>query len=227
MIASDATWLGALVLGGVVGLGVAVPLGAIGVLLLQTGMLRGWRPAAAAGLGAATVDLVYAAVAVLAGTTVTRLLVGHEQAVRLAGALVLAAVATHGVVQTVRGRRRPPAPEPDGATAPDGAPEPDGAPTRTPGPGALYARFVGLTAVNPLTVVYFTVVAAGLADRISSSAAQVAFVAGIGVASALWQLALAAAGAFLGTRVTERVRTGLALVGYGVVAALAVALAVR
>lgn len=213
MIAADASWLGALVLGGFVGLGVAVPLGAIGVLLLQTGMLHGWRPAAAAGLGAASVDLVYAAVAVLAGTAVTRQLVGHEQTVRLVGAVVLAAVAVHGLVGTLRGRR--PVPQP-------GAPA-----ARTAGPGVLFARFVGLTAVNPLTVVYFTVVAAGLTDRISSDAQKVAFVAGIGVASALWQLALAAAGVFLGARVTERVRTGLALTGYGVVGALAMALAVR
>ena len=92
-------------------------------------------------------------------------------------------------------------------------------------PWSLFLRFVGLTAINPLTVVYFTVVAAGLADRISSSAEKVAFVAGIGIASALWQLALAAAGALLGARVTERVRTGLAVVGYGVVGALAVVLA--
>ncbi|NCT92552.1 LysE family transporter [Cellulomonas sp. APG4] len=212
---SDASWLPVLGLGAAVGLGVAMPLGAIGVLLLQTGMTRGWRTAAAGGLGAATVDLAFAVVAVLAGTTVTRLLDGHETTVRLVGALVLAAVAVHGLLTTLR--RRPARPRAD-----DGA-----ATVAARGPLASFGRFVALTAVNPLTVVYFTVVAAGLADRLGTPARQVAFVVGIGAASAAWQLALAGAGALVGARVGERVRLTLALAGYLVVGALAVVLATR
>lgn len=212
---NDASWLPALGLGAVVGLGVAMPLGAIGVLLLQTGMTRGWRIAAAGGLGAATVDLAFAVLAVLAGTAVTRLLEGHERTVRLVGALVLAAVAVHGLTITLR-RRASVRVDDDGA-----------APHTVRGSLASFGRFVALTAVNPLTVVYFTVVAAGLADRLGTAARQVAFVVGIGAASAAWHLALAAAGALVGARVGERVRLTLALAGYLVVGALAVLLALR
>ncbi|KGM15252.1 hypothetical protein N867_10520, partial [Actinotalea fermentans ATCC 43279 = JCM 9966 = DSM 3133] len=89
----------ALGLGALVGLGVAMPLGAIGVLLLQTGVRRGFRVAAAGGLGVATVDLVYAVVAVLAGAAVAGALAGHERPVRVASALVLGAVAATGVLR--------------------------------------------------------------------------------------------------------------------------------
>ena len=201
----------ALALGAVVGLGIAIPLGAIGVLLLQTGMTHGWRPAAAGGLGAALVDLTYAAAAVMAGSAVSGLLAGHQRVVGIGGAVVLAAVAVTGARGAIRGRGV----EPGTLTA--------GAGTT---PARMLVRFVALTAVNPLTVVYFTAVAAGFANQLDDAGAKVAFVLGIGSASAAWQLALAGAGALLGARVGPRVRTGLALVGYGVVGGFAVALAV-
>ncbi|WP_225752835.1 LysE family transporter [Actinotalea sp. Marseille-Q4924] len=208
------TVLTASALGAVVGLGIAIPLGAIGVLLLQTGMTAGWRTAAAGGLGAATVDLTYAAVAVATGTAVAGALAVHARTVQVLGAAVLALVAARGVLGLVRGASAA------DAAAVDPTAVPAVAPART------FGRFVGLTAVNPLTVVYFVAVAAGLADRLGTPPAAVAFVLGIGVASAAWQLALAGAGAVLGARVSPRVRTGLSLAGYAVVGAFAVALAV-
>ena len=42
--------------GALAGLGVALPLGAIGVLIVQEGITGGWRPASAAGTGVALVD---------------------------------------------------------------------------------------------------------------------------------------------------------------------------
>ncbi len=207
----DAAALG---LGALVGLGVAMPLGAIGVLLLQTGVARGFRVAAAAGLGVAAVDLAYAVVAVLAGAAVARALDGHERAVQVAGAVVLAGVAAAGVVKWWRMRGR--AEVAGGAASAGGV-----SPLRT------FAGFVALTAINPLTVVYFAAVVAGLADRLTSPGARVAFVVGIGVASAAWQVGLGAVGAALGARVGPRVRTVLTLAGHGVVGALAVVLVVR
>lgn len=213
----------ALGLGALVGLGVAMPLGAIGVLLLRTGVERGFRVAAAGGLGVAGVDLAYAVVSVLAGSAVADLLSGHERAVRVASALVLGAVAVVGLVRSWRARAGVPGAVPDGAV-PDGA----GGPGAVPATSAsrTFAGFVALTAINPLTVVYFAAVVAGLADRLTSAPARGAFVLGIGVASAAWQVGLGAAGAALGARVRPRARTALSLAGYGVVGVLAVVLAV-
>ncbi|GEN81053.1 LysE family transporter [Actinotalea fermentans] len=214
----------ALGLGALVGLGVAMPLGAIGVLLLQTGVRRGFRVAAAGGLGVATVDLVYAVVAVLAGAAVAGALAGHERPVRVASALVLGAVAATGVLRWWRTRDRAAATSP--AAGPD-AVDPDAAPPDGGSPARAFAGFVALTAINPLTVVYFAAVVAGLADRLTSPGDRLAFVVGIGGASAAWQVGLGAVGAALGARVGPRARSALTLAGHGVVGALAVALALR
>ena len=56
-----------LVAGLLAGWGVAIPLGAIGVMVVDLGMRGGFRPAAAAAAGVATADLLYAAVAAAAG----------------------------------------------------------------------------------------------------------------------------------------------------------------
>ncbi len=189
--------LSALLVGAVSGLGVAVPLGAVGVLLVRTGISDGWRVASAGASGVASVDLGYAALATLAGSAVVALLAGHERAVRLVGAVVLALLAARGLWATWRARRSPGAdPEADGRG----------------GSGALatWARFVGLTALNPLTVVYFAVVATGLATRWTGAPERVAFVVGVGAASAAWQLVLAGLGAFAGTaRPTARLALGV------------------
>jgi threonine/homoserine/homoserine lactone efflux protein len=47
----------ALLAGALAGLGVALPLGAIGVLLLHEGLANGWRPAAAVAVAAGDGDL--------------------------------------------------------------------------------------------------------------------------------------------------------------------------
>ena len=198
----------ALALGAVVGLGIAIPLGAIGMLLMQTGMTHGWRTAAAGGLGAALVDLAYASTAVVAGSAVSALLAGHGRAVSLTGAAVLGLVAVSGARGAVRDRAVMPALGTGSGAA----------------PARMLVRFVGLTAVNPLTVVYFTAVAAGFADELGDAGAKVAFVLGVGLASAAWQLGLAAVGAGLGARVGPRVRTALAVAGYAVVGGFAVTL---
>lgn len=52
------------------GLGVAMPLGAIGVLVVREGMLRGHRSGLAAASGVATVDTLYCLGALLTGAAI-------------------------------------------------------------------------------------------------------------------------------------------------------------
>ena len=84
----------ALISGLIAGWGVAVPLGAIGVMLVDLGMRAGFRSAAPAAAAVATADLLYAAVAAAAGSAAASLLEPHEHAMKLIAAAVLAAVAT-------------------------------------------------------------------------------------------------------------------------------------
>ena len=58
---------GALLAGIFAGYAIAVPVGVIAVLIIETGMAGGLRRGLAAGAGAATVDLVYCAGALGAG----------------------------------------------------------------------------------------------------------------------------------------------------------------
>ncbi|OIQ75005.1 LysE type translocator [mine drainage metagenome] len=205
------------------GLAVAMPLGAIGVLLLHEGMARGARTALAGAAGIASVDAAYATVAVVAGTWVATALAGRETAVRLVGAAVLGVIALRGLIGALR------QPRSTGIVARAGA-------ATTPAASVahraarVYARFVALTAINPLTAAAFAVLAAGLAQRWSTSADRAAFVVGVAVASSAWQAVLALVGALLGARVRarsdDRLRRVLGVGGFGLVGVLAVVLAV-
>lgn len=194
-----------LVAGLLAGWGVAIPLGAIGVMIVELGMRDGFRPAAAAAAGVATADFLYAAVAAAAGAAAAGALAPHEHTLRWASAAVLAVVAAYGL----HALRRP-------VTS---------AGTSAPG-HRVYLRFVGLTSINPLTVAYFAALIAGLPAIASSSpAAKAAFVAAAGAASLSWQIVLAAAGAALHHRLPPSARLYTALAGNAIVLALAARMA--
>ena len=194
-----------LVAGLLAGWGVAIPLGAIGVMVVDVGMRAGLRPAAAAAAGVASADFLYAALAATAGAAAAGALEPHAHALRLGAAAVLALVAVLGL----RALRRRPG---DAAAAP-------------PGRG-LYVRFLALTSINPLTVAYFAALIAGLPAVASAPAeAKAVFVAAAGLASLSWQLALAGAGALLHRRLPVSARLYTALAGNALVLALALHMA--
>ncbi len=198
-------------LGVLAGLGIAMPLGAIATLLLRTGITSGARVAGAGALGVAMVDVGYASLAVLAGAGVTAVIGGHERAVRLVGAAVLAWIALRGLWRARRSRST------DGVLPTDAG----------AGAAATFARFAGLTVLNPVTAIYFAVLIAGFGARLGAGVGhRIAFVVGVGLASAGWQLGLAAVGALLGRGVGARTRRWIGVSGDVVVLALAVALAV-
>jgi len=195
-----------LVAGLVAGWGVAIPLGAIGVMVVDLGTRGGFRPAAAAAAGVATADFLYAAVAAAAGAAVASVLAPHEHALRLLSAAVLAAVALLSLLAL----RRPPADR--GATPLHGR--------------HVYARFVALTSINPTTVAYFAALIAGLPAVASAPAsAKLVFVLAAGAASLSWQLLLAGSGAALHHRLPPSARIWTALAGNALVLALAVRMA--
>ena len=201
-----------LVAGLLAGWGVAIPLGAIGVMVVDLGMRGGFRPAAAAAAGVATADLLYAAVAAAAGAAVAGALAPHEHALQLVSAGVLACVAVLGLAAL---RRRAAGAVPDGPAYAGGA------------PARVYARFVGLTSINPTTVAYFAALIAGLPAVSSASAgAKAVFVLAAGAASLSWQLALAGAGATLHHRLPPSARIVTAIAGNAIVLAFAVRMAV-
>jgi len=194
-----------LIAGLLAGWGVAIPLGAIGVMVVDLGMRGGLRPAAAAAAGVATADFLYAVLAALAGAAAASALAPHADALRLISAGVLTLVAVLGL----RALRRRPA-----------------EPAAVPPARGLYLRFLGLTSINPVTVAYFAALIAGLPAVASAPfAAKAVFVAAAGLASLSWQLALAGAGAALHHRLPPSARVLTAVAGNAIVLALAARMA--
>ncbi|MEV6707292.1 LysE family transporter [Micromonospora wenchangensis] len=88
----------------VAGYGVAVPVGAIAVLILGLSARTSLRVGAAAALGVATADGLYAAVAVLGGAAVAAVVAPVAGPLRVVAAVVLLALAVHGGWRTWRSR---------------------------------------------------------------------------------------------------------------------------
>ena len=203
----------ALVAGLLAGYGVAVPIGAIAPLLIGLAARSPLRSGIAAALGVATVDGVYALAAVLGGSALGRAIQPVATPTRWVAAAVLVVLAARTAVVAVRRHRIPAA---------------DQVPARPVAAGRAYLMLVGLTALNPATIVYFGALVLGRhAAGGFGTAAGAVFVAATFVASASWQLVLACGGSLLG-RVLNNPRGRLltALAASGLIMVLAVQLAV-
>jgi threonine/homoserine/homoserine lactone efflux protein len=196
----------ALITGLITGLAVAVQVGAVSLLLVEAAVAAGSRAGVAAGMGVATVDFGFAAIAAATGGVAGPALAGHEREIRIVGALVLATIALRGLVALARERGSCPV-----AAVSGGAPR------------AHYARFLAITAANPLTIASFAAVAAGL--TLDGPASAAAFAAGVGAASAGWHVVLTLAAGHAGRWITPPIRRWLAIGGRVVVLAIAVHLA--
>ena len=191
----------AVVEGLLAGWAIAVPVGAIGVLIVDRAATRGWMIGAAAATGTAVADGFYAVVAVLVGAAVTNVL-PDAAVTQTISALVLAAV---GLWLLWRATRR------------TGSPQ-----VAVSGPAATAAMFFGLTVVNPVTVVYFAALVASLNTSILPTMSHRVLFAGAAFAASLsWQLLLAGFGAVVGNRLSERAAKGLRVLGALLVLAFA------
>lgn len=192
----------------VAGYGVAVPVGAIAVLIMGLAARTSFRVGAAAALGVATADGLYAAVAALGGAAVAGLVAPIAGPLRLLAAVVLLAFAGHTAWRALR--PRPPSTTPRGGRGLDT-------------PGRAFAGVLALTLLNPATVVYFAALVLGRGDTAAPGVAAALFVAGAFFASASWQLLVAGGGTLVGRALTgTRGRLVTALLSSAIIAALAV-----
>lgn len=195
-----------------IGLAIEAPVGPIGVLCIRRSLTDGRAVGFATGLGAATADAVYAAVAALGLRAVGEVISEHAVWIRLVGGVALCYLE----IKTLRS-----APAALGRAAGGG---------RTQLAGA-YATTVGLTLANPATILSFAAVFAGLGAGAGKggNAAAMLLVAGVFLGSALWWLVLSSGAGLVRERVGPsglrgvNVASGAVLSGLGV-AALAAAL---
>jgi threonine/homoserine/homoserine lactone efflux protein len=191
------------------GYGIAVPVGAVSVLIFTTGITSGFRTGFAAGAGAATADLIYATAASVAGAALVLLLQPVARYLRIAGGIALLVLAAAGIIQCARGKRK------DQEAGPQAR--------ESGGPFTVYLRLLGITLVNPMTVVYF---AAMILGRERGAGAPVldrlAFVLAAAAASLSWQTLIAGLGSIFHGRLSDRFRAAAVVTGNLIVAALGV-----
>ncbi|MEV5968370.1 LysE family transporter [Streptomyces sp. NPDC051921] len=203
----------AAVAGLLAGYGIAIPVGAVGAYLVAVTARTGWRTGAGAALGVATADGVYALLAVAGGSALVPFLTPVTTPLRWASAVVLVILAVRAGLTAVRAYR-----------AGSLASRDDGTTALTP--VRAYVTFLGITILNPMTVVYFAalVLATG-PDAPSTVAERTVFAAAALLASASWQLLLTTGGSLLGRTLTgPRGRLATALASSTLIVVLAVRL---
>jgi threonine/homoserine/homoserine lactone efflux protein len=189
-----------------IGLSIAAPVGPIGVLCIRRTLAEGRLAGLATGLGAATADAAYGAIAGFGITVVTRLLLAHEFWIRLIGGLFLCYLGVKTFVGTPAER---PAAVVGGRSL-----------------AGAYTSALALTLTNPLTILSFVAIFAGMGTGMAGGTAPAAalLVLGVLIGSALWWLILTGAVGLLRSRLTvPRLRwvnrlSGAVLLIFGAVA---------
>ncbi|WP_432877735.1 LysE family transporter [Kribbella sp. CA-245084] len=164
-----------------------MPVGPVGTYLVALTARSSLRIGAFAALGVASADGVYAAVAAVAGTALAPLLVPVVGPLRWASVVVLIGLAVMGAAKAVRRYRvqRLAVIEQE-----------------TPvGVRTAYFGMLGMTMLNPWTVIYFAALVLG-GSGVVGLGERVVFVVAAFAASASWQLLLAGGGALLGRLLT-------------------------
>jgi threonine/homoserine/homoserine lactone efflux protein len=154
-----------------IGFAIAAPVGAIGLLCIRRTLADGRLAGFVSGLGAATADALYGAIAALGLTAISAVIVAHQDAVRLLGGAFL---------WFLGGRIACAAPAQDT--------------DRRPGRGLVgaYGSTLVLTLTNPTTILSFAALFAGLglgttAGELGSAGLMIC---GVFLGSALWWLML-------------------------------------
>jgi len=176
---------GLFVQGMIIGLALAVPVGPISLVCIHRTVANGRLHGIFSGLGVATADSFYAAVAFLGLTAISGLIIGHQTLFRLLAGIALILIGIR-VFQSVPAAVR----EDDGQ-------EPF---LRD------YLSLVAIAAANPMTIIFFITILPGFAVVAQGTTliAAVPFVAGIFFGSALWWIILCSS---LGS-VRSRLSTG-------------------
>jgi len=196
--------------GGLIGLAIAAPVGPIGVLCIRRTLAEGWIFGFVSGLGAATADALYGCVAAFGLTFISAALVSHQAGLRLIGGLFLCYLG----IRTLLARSAEQA--------------------AAGGAGGLvraYGSTFLLTLTNPMTILAFAAIFAGLglAEEAGSYASAGLLVLGVFLGSASWWLLLSSIVGIFRARFTpagllwvNRI-SGLMLLGFGAYALVAAA----
>jgi threonine/homoserine/homoserine lactone efflux protein len=193
-----------LIRGLVIGFTVAMVVGPIGVLTIRRTLAHGRIYGLVSGLGVAAADASYGGIAAFGLTAITSVLVGSRAVLGLIGGLFLIWLA----IRTIRARPAERAAEPDDR----------------PALAAAFLSIYGLTMTNPMTILSFAGIFAGLGLAGHGGAEAALLTLGVFLGSSLWWVGLTAVVGRLRTRVTPEVLvwinrvSGAVLLAFGAVA---------
>lgn len=189
------------------GLSIAAPVGPIGVLCIRRTLADGRLVGFVSGLGAASADGIYGAIAAFGLTALSDVLVGGQMVMRVVGGLFLLYLG----YKTFRSR---PAERPADAT------------TTRRGLFGAYSSTLALTLTNPATILSFVLIFSsfGLASSGRDAAASALVVLGVMSGSALWWFILSGGVSLFRSRVTPGAllwinrASGIIICGFGIAA---------
>jgi threonine/homoserine/homoserine lactone efflux protein len=196
---------GAFLKGLVIGFLIAAPVGPIGVLCIRRTLAEGRVTGLVTGLGAATADAAYGAVAAFGLTFVSNFLIRQQIGLRLLGGLFLCYLGVRTLLARAGGK-----------------------PAAARGAGLIgaYTSTLFLTLTNPMTILSFAAIFAGFSVGIGgrSYRAAAVLVVGVFLGSALWWLLLSGGVSLIRTRLKpEALRwvnrlSGALITGFGLLA---------
>ncbi|WP_319524255.1 LysE family transporter [uncultured Desulfosarcina sp.] len=190
------------------GFSIAMPVGPIGVLCIRRSLAHGWQAGLLTGTGAATADALYGCVAGFGLAGLSGLLVGQRFWIQLLGGLFLCYLGLRIFLATAD-------PKPTGDASVRGA--------------KGYFSALVLTLTNPMTILSFTAVFAGMGLGCAGTDHWDAgwLVAGVFSGSMAWWVILSSASSIFNTRLHPTAMgwinriSGTVLVGFGLIAIVA------
>jgi len=191
----------------IIGFSIAAPVGPIGVLCIRRTLAGGYTSGFVSGLGAATADAVYGCIAGFGLTVISNFLVGQQVWFRVAGGMFLIYLDFKTFLSL---------------------PAKKAAYARGSGLPGVYGSTFFLTLTNPVTIIFFTAIFAGLglAGTNGNYASAGVLVLGVFIGSTLWWFILSGSiGVFRakfnhnGLKWINRI-SGAVITGFGLLALL-------
>jgi threonine/homoserine/homoserine lactone efflux protein len=191
-----------------IGFGIAAAVGPISVLTIRRTLASGFLVGFVSGLGVALADAIYGGVAAFGVTAISDALVGLRRPLGLVGGAFLLWLGLRTLM----------------ARVPSDGPATGEESIRAGGLVGAFLSILALTLTNPMTILSFAAIFAGIGVVGSGAPGAATVTLGVFLGSLLWWLVLTSVVARLRSRVTPRalrwvnVGSGLLVAAFGIVA---------